>query len=337
LLRPSPPQAQPLPMPGRAVVTGACGFIGSHVTDSLLAAGVTVIAVDRRDPDHDPVARANLSEVLDHPGLINVTADLRTCAIEPLLLDADVVFHLAALPGVRGSWGAEFADYVACNLFVTQRLMNAAVRLRIPRVVLASSSSVYGPTDGSPSSETVPPRPASPYGITKLAAEQLCLAHAARPGNVTNVVALRYFTVYGPRQRSDMFIHRVLNSALGGPPVTLYGAGQRRRDFTNVTDAVSATLAAARAPVSSGVLNVGVGHSTPLTDILRITEQLTGTHIPVVQVDPCDGDVHATLADPTRVRAVLGWAPQVDLTTGITRQLEWLTSAKQAHAVATAP
>lgn len=330
------PDQTSLASPRRAVVTGAAGFIGSCLVEHLLRLGVTVIAVDRRDGrPGSPAINDVLGSATAH-SLINVRADLRSCALEPLLVDADVIYHLAAIPGVRESWGPAFSDYLSCNLFVAQRLMQAAVRLGVPRVVLASSSSVYGLTDGKPSPETAPPHPASPYGVTKLAAEQLCLAHAARRGTLTQVIALRYFTVYGPGQRNDMFIHRVLAAALGGPPVTLYGTGERRRDFTYITDAVTATITASTAPIPSGILNVGGGASTSLKDVLLIAGRLTGTPTPVIKAHPYDGDVPATLADPARIRS-LGWSPRIDIATGMARQLEWLTSIRsQRNAPASA-
>ena len=180
--------------------------------------------------------------------------------------------------------------------------MDAASRLRVRRVVLASSCSVYGATDGSPSLETDRPGPLSPYAVTKLAAEQLCLAHAARPGTAASVIALRYFTVYGPRQRPDMLIHRVLTSALGQTPLRLFGNGHQQRDFTYVDDAVRATIAAALAPVANTVINVGGGTSTSIADVLDVARQLTGRPVPAVRSAAAAGDAPATLAIATETR-----------------------------------
>ncbi|MGP3949601.1 NAD-dependent epimerase/dehydratase family protein [Streptomyces sp. 7N604] len=315
----------------RVVVTGSAGFIGSHLTKALLHTGVTVIGIDRRTMDSDPAAAANFAEFTGFPNFVPITADLLDCPMERLLLDADVVFHLAALPGVRPSWGPNFDAYVAANIQAVQRVMNAATRLKIPRVVLASSSSVYGPTDGSPSAETDRPRPASPYAITKLAAEQLCLAHTARPSSATSVVALRYFTVYGPRQRTDMLIHRALTAALYQTPLHLFGDDDQRRDFTYVADAVRATIRAATAPVTNTVINIGVGSNRSISDILAIAQQLTGRPVPVIRSKARAGDVPGTLADNSRAGGLLSWKPEVDLTTGTEQQLHHLRTHRDTH------
>ncbi|WP_424533803.1 NAD-dependent epimerase/dehydratase family protein [Sphaerisporangium viridialbum] len=313
-------------IPFRAVVTGAAGFIGSHLALALLQRGVTVIGVDRRDAEADQAACANLAVLQHQPGFISITADMLTCAVEPLLLDADAVFHLAGIPGVRPSWGPQFGDYVASNILATQRIMTAATRLRVPRLVVASSSSIYGATDGTPSKESDHPRPASPYAVTKLAEEQLCLAHAARPDCATTVVALRYFTVFGPRQREDMFIHRVLAAATDGRAVRVFGDGRQRRDFTYVADAVAATIAAGTAPMGSSVINVGAGISASLNDVIDIARQITGEPVAVTAATTRNGDVPATRADATTARRVLGWRASVDLAAGMAAQLDWLTS-----------
>jgi nucleoside-diphosphate-sugar epimerase len=316
----------------RAVVTGSAGFIGSHLAHALLREGATVIGVDRRDETSDQSASANLAPLLGHPGFVAVTADLLNCAIEPVLLDADVVFHLAGMPGVRPSWGPQFSAYVQCNILAAQRVMDAATRLGVPRVVVASSSSVYGPTTTQASLETDHLNPASPYAVTKLAEEQLCLAHAARPDCPTSVTALRYFTIYGPGQRADMFIHRALHAALAGTPLRIYGDGGQRRDFTYVDDAVAATLAAATASNDSGVVNVGGGTNASLTEVIQLAEHLTGRKISIEYSTTRNGDVPMTRAEASRALARLGWKPGVDLASGMAAQLRYLTSrpARQA-------
>ncbi|MDX2525179.1 NAD-dependent epimerase/dehydratase family protein [Streptomyces europaeiscabiei] len=317
--------ASTTPTPRRAVVTGAAGFIGSHLAHTLLQAGTTVIGVDRRDPAADQTAAANLAASHGLPGYMHITADLLTCAIDPLLFDADVVFHLAGIPGVRASWGPYFGDYVASNILATQRVMDAATRMRVPRVVVASSSSVYGPTSGGPSVESDHPRPASPYAVTKLAEEQLCLAHAARADCPTDVVALRYFTVYGPRQRPDMFTHRALLAAITGQPLRLYGDGHQRRDFTYIDDVVAATIAAAAASNGTGIVNVGGGSNVSLLEVINIAKSLVGRDIQIHTEHARNGDVLTTRANPGRAHDLLGWHPTVDLHNGMRAQMQALT------------
>ncbi|MGP4115001.1 NAD-dependent epimerase/dehydratase family protein [Streptomyces sp. 4N509B] len=308
----------PTTAPRRAVVTGAAGFIGTHLTRALLASGTRVIAVDRHPMPPMPPA----------PNLVPVAADLNVCPLEPLLLDADVIFHLAAIPGVRPSWGPDFQAYLAANLHTTHRLMTAAAHTGVPRLVLASSSSVYGHTDGTPSSESNPPRPASPYAVTKLAAEHLCLAHSTRPRYPTSVVALRYFTVYGPGQRPDMLIQRALAAVLTGSPLQVYGDGSQRRDFTYVDDVVRATLAAADAPATNTIINVGSGTPTTIRDVLDTVSQLTGHHLPATSTHPHPGDTPTTHADVTRARDLLDWTPTTPLHTGIAHQWRHLTALR---------
>ncbi|MER7539366.1 NAD-dependent epimerase/dehydratase family protein [Streptomyces sp. NPDC097704] len=318
-------------VPRRAVVTGAAGFIGSHLAHALVQAGAIVIGVDRRDPATDPTAAANLAALQGIPGYMHVTADLVSCAIEPLLVDANAVFHLAGIPGVRPSWGPKFSDYVASNVLGTHRVMDAVARMGVPRLVVASSSSVYGATDGGASVETDRPQPASPYAVTKLAEEQLCLAHSTQAHCPTSVVALRYFTVYGPRQRPDMFTHRVLTAALTGQPLRLYGDGHQRRDFTYVDDAVSATIAAATVPTAQGVINVGGGSGASLLEVINIARSLTGHEVQVHQEHPRNGDVLTTRANRGRAQEVLGWQPQVDLHNGMHAHMRALAAALHAE------
>jgi UDP-glucuronate 4-epimerase len=309
----------------RTVVTGVAGFVASHVAEALLGHGSLVTGVDRRTPATDAMAAANLADCLAHPSFTFVPVDLADCALEPLLLDVDAVFHLAAIPGVRPSWGTRFSEYVTCNIIATKRLAETCDRLGVPRLVVASSSSVYGQTIHRPCRETDPTRPSSLYGVTKLASEQLCLAYASRPHPGTTVVALRYFTVYGPRQRPDMLIHRALRAVLDGQTLQIYGDGTQRRDFTYIDDAVSATVAAATVPATAEVLNIGGGSNTSVAEVLDLVTQLSGRSMPIEYAPTHAGDVYITLADPTKAQAVLGWHSHVDISTGVARQLAWMT------------
>lgn len=307
------------------VVTGAAGFIGSHLVDALLRHGHTVIAADRRCVHEDPLAMTNLAHAIDHPQLRLRRVELATADLDELVTGADAVFHLAAVPGVRHSWGTRFADYVTSNIVATQRLLNACENAGVRRLVLASSSSVYG-NGGSPSREHDPTAPISPYGVTKLAAERLGLAHVGRSDTTLSVVALRYFTVYGPRQRPGMAIGQVLLGALTGIGVPLYGDCGQRREFTYVDDVVTATLAAADVDVAGAVINVGGGASVEMRRILELTHEVTGQPVPVAYAEAQDGDVAATKADLTLARRLLGYRPTVDLREGMTRHAAWIST-----------
>jgi nucleoside-diphosphate-sugar epimerase len=306
----------------KAVVTGVAGFIGSHLAEGLLEQGYAVVGIDRRCPRTDPVARLNLREVLAHPRFSWVEADLLEADLDSVVEGARCVFHLAAVPGVRSSWSG-FAHYVAANILATERLLTACSRVAVPKLVYASSSSVYGLT-GAPSREEDPTLPVSPYGVSKLAGEQLCLAHAKRPGSGLSVVALRYFTVYGPRQRPDMAVGRVLAAALTGEPYTLFGDGTQRREFTYVGDVVGATMAAAQVEVPAVVVNVGGGSSVSMLDVIGAARDVTGNPVPLTAVVAQAGDVPATAADLSLAHVVLGFHPCTDLRTGMARHAEWL-------------
>ena len=314
----------------RVLVTGAAGFIGSHLVDALLARGHAVIGLDRRSPVSDAIAATNLSQAAANPNFTYTVGDLNTADVTSLAKGCDTVFHLAAVPGVRASWGERFHEYAAVNVVGTHRLLRACQRANVRRLVLASSSSVYGVTT-TPSREGDRTRPVSPYAVTKLAAEQLCLAQACTDDAHTSVVALRYFTVYGPRQRPDMAIGRILAAALTGEPFALFGDGSQRRDFTYVSDAVDATLAAAHCSARDAVVNVGGGEPTTMRDLLAIASQVIGRPVSIARADVKPGDVPATAADLTRARSLLGYRPQVDLRTGIQRQLDWLIDQRRTH------
>ena len=303
----------------RYLVTGCAGFIGSHLVDRLLRRGDEVVGVDAFS---DYYARerkeANLADAREHPAFSFAEVDLADSSLEPLLADVDGVFHLAAQPGVRGSWGDGFAVYVRDNIYATQRLFEATAGRQL-RVVMASSSSVYGNAEAYPTSEGALPRPVSPYGVTKLACESLARTYSETLG--LEVVSLRYFTVYGPRQRPDMAFSRIVSALLGGTPFRLFGTGEQSRDFTFVDDAVEATLTAMMAAPGSRVYNVGGGSETTLARVIGICEGLLGRRLDVHHEPSAIGDVRRTAADTSLVRSELGWTPATPLEAGLAAQL----------------
>ena len=308
----------------RVLVTGGAGFIGSHLCEELLDAGHDVRAVDAFTDYYDPAAkRANVAELRSRPGFELVEVNLVTANVELLLDGIEVVFHLAGQPGVRNSWASGFPDYVQANVVATQRLLEAArTEKGLRRFVNASSSSIYGEDPTYPTVETQLPRPHSPYGVTKLAAEHLCGAYAANWGVPT--VTLRYFTVYGPRQRPDMAIHRFVLAAMRGEEVALFGDGEQRRDFTYVTDVVSATISAAVRDVEPGtVVNVAGGSDCTVNELIEIIAAEVGTPFAVRREAAQAGDVRRTMADTTRARELLAWAPALSLAEGVAHQVHW--------------
>lgn len=322
-----------------AFITGVAGFIGSHLAAELLRQGWAVAGIDNRSAASDPVAAENLAGLAPDARFHFVQADILAADLPRLLEGADVAFHLAGLPGVRRSWGGRFADYLAVNVLGTQRLLEACAVAEVPRLVLASSSSVYGAGGDGPSLESDQLLPLSPYGVSKLAAERLCLAYASRPGTAMTVVALRYFTVYGPRQRPDMAFSRIMRAALSGRGVPVYGSGAQKRDFTYVADAVSATVAAATAEARAEVVNVASGRSVPLSEAWTMIAVLAGAGVPSLRRAAQPGDADATAADLTRARDLLGYQPKTGLPEGLRRQWEWLAAREdrpQRQAVAQA-
>jgi nucleoside-diphosphate-sugar epimerase len=307
----------------RILVTGVAGFIASHLAERFLARGDRVVGVDCFT-DYYPRERkeANLAPLKARPGFEFVEADLAVAKLEPLLDGATGVCHLAAQAGVRASWGESFSTYLDMNIRATQRLLEAAKNRRIGRFVYASSSSVYGETPDLPMRETALTRPLSPYGVTKLAGEHLAVLYHRNYGVPT--VSLRYFTVYGPRQRPDMAFYRFVRAGLLGEPVTIYGDGAQTRDFTFVDDAVKATMLAYDRGAPGDVMNVGGGSRVTLNEALSVIESEIGRALDRRHEDRARGDVTDTLADTSRAEERLGFRPGVTLREGLRRQCAWM-------------
>ena len=313
----------------RVLVTGAAGFIGSHLVDRLLAGGQEVVGVDAFTGYYSRRRKErNLASAASEEGFRLVEGDLLLLDLEALLGEVDGVLHLAGEPGVRRSWGANFPRYVERNVLTTGRLLEAAGRIGVAKFVYASSSSVYGPDSGRPVAEDHPRRPASPYGLSKLAAEELIGLHARERGVPATI--LRYFTVYGPRQRPEMALSRFIFAALRGRPVEVFGDGRQRRDMTYVSDAVEATVAALGAP--EGVYNVGGGAHATVDEMLDAVRRVTGAPVEARYGPEAEGDVRSTWADSRRAARALGYGPRVGLEQGLAAQVEWAVREKVAVA-----
>ena len=307
---------------GCIVLTGAAGFIGSHLAESLVSSGCRVRGVDAfTDTYPARQKRDNLLGVARSPSFELVTADLARDDLSGLFHDADAVVHLAGEPGVTASWGTAFATYVERNVVATQRLLEAATASAVQRFVYASSSSVYG-IEARAQRESALPRPLSPYGASKLAGEVLVGAYAQQRGLPT--VALRYFSVYGPRQRPDMAAHRFIEALLDGRPLPVHGDGHQARDFTYVGDVVAATSAAITAPVPPGtVLNVARGEPVEVCDLIAVLADELGLEPYVERRPHRAGDTPYTEGCADAARELLGWRPVTDLRTGLRSQIDW--------------
>jgi len=297
-------------------VTGAAGFIGSHLAEALVGAGHDVVGVDAFTDFYDP-GRKRANAV----GLGVIEADLETADLVSLLEGVDGVFHLAGQPGVRSSFGAGFELYVRRNVVVSGRLFEAAARSGT-RVVYASSSSVYGDAESYPTREDAVPAPISPYGVTKLCCEQLAYAHARTGG--LEAVGLRFFTVYGPRQRPDMAFTRMLEALVQGRSFPLYGDGSASRSFTFVGDAVAGTVLAMERGVAGAIYNIGGGEEASMLQAIAVAERIAGRPLGLERHAAAAGDVRRTRADGARARDALGWAPTTTLADGLAAQWQWV-------------
>jgi UDP-glucose 4-epimerase len=310
----------------KALVTGAAGFIGSHLSERLLGEGATVVGLDCfTDYYSRDRKEANLAALRQRSGFSLVESSLAEADLPRLLDGITHVFHLAAQAGVRKSWGRDFRVYTVNNVEGTQLLLEACVNRPIERLVYASSSSVYGDDVAMPMKEDARPAPVSPYGVTKLSAEQLCHLYHVNYGLPT--VALRYFTVYGPRQRPDMGFHRFFTAAMTGTAIQQYGDGRQTRDFTFVADAVTATVAAGQRGTPGAVYNIGGGSRVELVEVFDLIRRITQRELAIERLPAQRGDMRDTYADTQRAQADLGFAPSVTLEQGLRAQFEWMQGA----------
>ena len=304
-----------------ALVTGAAGFIGSHLSERLLRDGVRVTGVDCFTDYYDPaLKRHNILASIGHPAFQLIELDLASADLNALP-EVDVVFHQAAQPGVRASWGAEFSVYTHHNVLATQRLLERYRGDALERFVYASSSSIYGDAERYPTDESLMPRPFSPYGVTKLAGEHLLNLYGRNFGLAT--AALRYFTVYGPRQRPDMAFHRFCRSMLRGEPIVVYGDGRQSRDFTFIDDCIEANVRAWKRAAPQGVYNVGGGSQVEVLEAIQMLERHLGVKA-IIQLEPRPpGDPLRTRADAGRIRADFDFVPSTPIDRGLEAEAAW--------------
>ena len=308
----------------KAFVTGVAGFIGSTLAERLVRAGEDVVGIDCFT-DYYPreVKERNLAFLRTAPNFRFIESRIQDADLGRALADRTHVFHLAAQAGVRKSWGRDFDVYTTNNIEATQMLLEACVGTSIERLVYASSSSVYGDLVAMPMREDALPQPVSPYGVSKLAAEQLCYLYFVNFGVPT--VSLRYFTVYGPRQRPDMGFHKFLRATLQGQPIAVYGDGEQTRDFTFVEDIGSANIAAAERGVPGRVYNIGGGSRVSLNHVLEMIGRVTGRQPVIAREAAQKGDMRHTYADTELARADLAFRPTTDLERGLAAEFSWLT------------
>ena len=307
----------------RSLITGVAGFIGSHLAERLLALGHHVIGMDVFLDNYErPLKEKNLAAVINQPAFVFLNQDILRSDLRDLLRDVSYVFHLAGQPGVRSSWGKDFVRYSNNNLMATQMLLEAAKESQLAKFVYASTSSVYGDTDDLPMREAGQTRPVSPYGVSKLAAEHLCYLYWKSYRVPT--VALRFFTVYGPRQRPDMFFHILMRGLLRNEEIPLYDDGEQTRDFTYCSDIVDGVLSAGFYPGSGEVFNLGGGTETSILNAVALIEKISGRKAQLRRFDRQKGDVRHTRASIEAARAKLDYGPRVGLEMGLARQWDWI-------------
>jgi len=306
----------------RSLVTGCTGFIGSHLTEKLLQEGHEVIGIDCfTDYYSREIKENNIQKALLDKNFTFLDEDIINLSTFP---DVDYVFHQAAQAGVRASWGKSFEIYTENNILVTQKLLEYYKDRNLNKFVFASSSSIYGNTDELPIHEDTQKKPFSPYGVTKLAAENLCLLYYMNYG--TPMVSLRYFTVYGPRQRPDMGINKFVHAVLNGNVIEVYGDGNQTRDFTFISDVVEANLLAAYTDVIGEYFNIGGGSRISVNDLLKLIEKVVGKDVHIKYIEMQKGDVQHTFADVTKAEKMIGYKSVIGIEQGIIKYVESITN-----------
>ena len=307
----------------RYLVTGSCGFIGSTLSEKLLSLGHQVLGVDVLTDNYSPSLKAlNRRGLLENVNYTHVEMDLLNCDLGPMMKNISGVFHLAGHPSVQSSWGPNFNTYVDRNVIVTERLLKAALESRVPKFINSSSSSVYGRAKTTPTRESDSRSPVSPYGVTKLAAEELCTLYGTEFG--LNTVSLRYFTVFGPRQRPDMAFNKLVSAGLQSTPFPLHGDGSQIRDFTYVEDVADANIAAMFAQTDTGdVFNIGGGSPISMLDAIKIIENIMDLKIEIHNGPLGAGNPMITQADCGAAHKVLKWKPKVGIFEGLQKQVDW--------------
>lgn len=306
----------------RCLVTGCAGFIGSHLSEKLVESGFEVTGIDSFTDYYDQrIKKDNVQNLKKSANFTLVKEDLLGVDLGKLLEGADYIFHHAAQPGVIASWGARFQEYINNNILATQRLLEAAKKVSLKSLIFASSSSVYGDCE-LPMREDRLLSPVSPYGVSKLACESLCYSYWKNFG--VPVVSLRYFTVYGPRQRPDMAFHKFIQAILKGEEINIYGDGNQTRDFTYIEDAVKANFLVMEKDCSGEVFNIGGGTHTKVNEVTGLLERIMGKKARIRHINAQKGDMRDTLADIGKAKRLLNYNPRFDLTEGLKREIEWL-------------
>jgi nucleoside-diphosphate-sugar epimerase len=307
----------------KCLVTGAAGFIGSHLCERLITLGHQVIGIDCFTNFYSrSYKEQNIRQLKQMTNFRFIEADLLALNLENLLDGVDYLFHQAAQAGVRPSWGKSFEIYTQLNILTTQKLLETAKNSNLKRLVYASSSSVYGAVEQMPMREDCALHPLSPYGVTKLAAEQLCYLYWRNFG--VPVVSLRYFTVYGPRQRPDMAFHKFISAVLSGRPIAIYGDGEQTRDFTFISDAVEANILCLNNGSAGEVYNIGGGTRITINKVLDMLCELTGMPVNPEYQAVQKGDMQHTYADVSKAQRELGFSSEIGIEEGLKREIDWL-------------